>query len=103
VFYVYVLIEKQTGRSYVGYSADLKARLTCHQEGRGARCTRNGDWVLAYYEAYAAKGDAVRREQRLKQNGNARHQLIERIQQSIHWMKTGAGEAYDRSTRKRRP
>ena len=75
MFYVYILVEKTTGRNYVGYSADLKSRVARHQEGQGARYTQRGDWELVYYEAYASKQDAMRREERLKQNGNARHQM----------------------------
>ena len=103
MYYVYVLVEERSGENYVGYSANLKSRITQHQEGRGAKTTRNGTWHLVYYEAYVDKRDAVIRERRLKQNGNARRQLLKRVEESVGWAKSGAGEARNRSPNKRRP
>ncbi len=103
MFYVYVLVQQYTGHHYVGYSRDLKRRVAEHCEGRGAKITRSPQWRLVYYEAFAAEEDARRREAKLKQHGNARRELLRRIEASICWAKSGAGEACDRSTGKRRP
>ncbi len=89
--YVYVLIDEQTGKNYTGYSSNLKRRLVQHQNGHGAKTTCKGDWKLVYYESYLDKADAIRRESRLKQDGRARRQLLERIQQSVRLVKIGAG------------
>lgn len=67
MYYVYVL-ENQTNQGwYVGYSADLKKRITEHNSDRGGQTTRrNKNWKLIYYEAYLNKNDAVGREKFLK-------------------------------------
>lgn len=105
VFYVYVLAEQSTGDNYIGFTGDLKRRVEEHksQTGSGAKLTSTGTWHLVYYEAYMSKADAVLRERRLKQHGNARKQLLKRIEKSIHCVKISAGEAPDRSPNKRRP
>ena len=83
MFYVYVLVEPNTSKTYVGFTKDLKQRVKQHQEGKGARYTLKGNWKLAYYEAFASEQDARNREQRLKYEGRSKRQLIERIQNSL--------------------
>ena len=99
MFYVYVLIEvlieRKSSRHYIGFTADLKQRVAQHQQGKGAKYTQAGQWHLVYYEAYLSKKDAIVREKKLKQHGNARRQLLIRITDSIDWIKIGAGEADD--------
>jgi predicted GIY-YIG superfamily endonuclease len=77
MYYVYVLSDPDSGDIYVGYSADLKARMKGHdrQEHPG--------WKLVYYEAYLAESDARRRERKIKHHGNAIRQIKERIQASL--------------------
>ena len=103
MFYVYVLVEEKSDKDYIGFSKDLKKRIVEHQQGVGAKFTKTGQWHLVYYEAFLSRKDAMNREKKLKQNGNARHQLLRRIKDSINWVKIGAGEACDRSPGKRRP
>jgi putative endonuclease len=81
MFYVYVL-SNERGRTYLGYSADLKSRLAAHNGGR-SRSTRGRNWRLIYYEAFRAREDAKRRERRLKRSGKARKLLKERIKRSL--------------------
>ncbi len=95
MFYVYVLMEEQSGQKYVGYSADLKRRVAQHQEGCGAKTTRNGKWHLVYYEAYTSKKDAMERERKLKHYGQSKKHLYRRISHSFDWVKISAGEACD--------
>ena len=103
MFYVYVLVEGKSHENYIGFSKDLKRRIVEHQQGVGAKFTKTGQWHLVYYEAFLSRNDAIDREKKLKQNGNARHQLLRRIKNSIDCVKIGAGEACDRSPGKRRP
>ena len=81
MYYVYVLLlsDKTT---YVGYSADLKARLSQHKNN-GVKSTRNKKPQLVYYEAFKSRKDAMERERKLKQGQSKRH-LNERIQNSIN-------------------
>ena len=83
MYYVYVLLEKETGENYIGYSSDLRQRVERHKSGTGAKMARKGRWELVYYEAYLVKADATRREYRLKHDGRARRQLLDRICNSM--------------------
>ena len=83
MFYVYVIVEKQTGKKYVGFTADLKKRLNDHNSQRGAQYTKTGHWFLAYYEAFLSRKDAITRENKLKQDGRSRYQLFRRIDESL--------------------
>ena len=92
MYYVYVLIESHTGKTYIGYSDDLKRRLSEHQASKGGKTTKNGDWQLVYYEAFSAKEDAMARERKLKHHGMAKKKLFERISISLAGQNR-AGEA----------
>jgi putative endonuclease len=83
MYYVYVIVDKQAARRYVGYTADLKRRIAEHNSERGAKYTKTGDRLLAYYEAFASREDAVSRERRLKHEGRAKYQLFRRIEKSL--------------------
>ena len=70
------------GMMYVGYSADLKKRVIQHNSGKN-KSTRSQRWKLIYYEAYLGKADAIRRERSLKQRGQTKRYLKERIHNSL--------------------
>jgi putative endonuclease len=93
MYYVYVLYEVNTEKCYIGYSSDLKTRVSSHKSCSGCKTTRNGNWHLVYYEAYMSESDARKREKRLK-SGNARRHLMNRIQKSL-MCKSSDGEADD--------
>ena len=79
--YVYVLINEQR-EIYIGYSADLKARVEAHNLGIN-RSTKGHQWRLVYCEAYLAEQDAREREKGLKISGQAKRWLKERIANSL--------------------
>jgi putative endonuclease len=62
VFYVYVLHSVTDRGFYIGYSADLKRRLSEHKQGASFATKHRGPWKLIYYEAYAEQLDAKGRE-----------------------------------------
>lgn len=74
MFYVYLLKNKETGASYIGYTNDLKRRIKEHKD-------KNPE--IIYYEAYRNKRDARRRELMLKQRGQAILRLKERLRDSL--------------------
>ena len=82
MYYVYVICN-QDGKVYVGYTADLRRRIKEHKSG-GNISTRNQSWELVYYEAYLSREDALQRERKLKQRGQAKRYLKGRVQQSLH-------------------
>lgn len=64
--YTYVL-ECSDGSLYTGYTVNLTRRLAMHNAGRASRCTRCRLPVrLVYYESFATKSEAMRRECAIK-------------------------------------
>ena len=69
--YTYIL-ECADGTLYTGWTNDLKKRLAAHNAGQGAKYTRGrGPVRLVYYEAFADKEEALRREAALKRLSRA--------------------------------
>lgn len=79
MYYTY-LLENQNDKSwYIGYSSDLKKRLSQHQSGQGGKTTSRKDkWIMIYYEAYLNKKDAEGRERFLK-SGSGRKYLKKQL------------------------
>ena len=68
-FYVYMLKSKSIKPvTYVGYTNDLKKRISLHNSGKGAKFTRGRKWVLIYKEKFKSKSKAISREYYIKNN-----------------------------------
>lgn len=68
-YYFYVLY-CQDKTLYAGYSTDVRQRVKCHNEGKGAKYTRvqrRRPVQLIYYEQWSTKSQAMSREARFKQ------------------------------------
>lgn len=64
--YTYIL-QCADGTFYCGWTNCLEKRLKAHNQGSGAKYTRNRrPVVLAYYEEFATKHEAMRREAAIK-------------------------------------
>ena len=76
-YFVYLIISKnkQKHLSYVGYTNNLKKRLTKHNTSKGAKFTRGRKWILAYSMSYDSKSKAMREEYKLKKNYKFRKRL----------------------------
>jgi putative endonuclease len=61
--------------TYVGYTNNLKKRITLHNSGKGAKFTRGRKWVLIYKEKYNSKKEAISREYYIKKNRVLRNKL----------------------------
>jgi len=81
MYYVYVL--KSRDKFYVGYTSDLRRRVSEHNSKSNRSSTRGREWRLIYYEAYLSEKDARDRERKLKQRGQSKRRLFERISDSI--------------------
>lgn len=65
--YTYIL-ECSDGTYYTGWTNDLVKRVKMHNAGKGAKYTKpRRPVVLAYYEAFQTKEEAMRREWEIKQ------------------------------------
>jgi putative endonuclease len=78
-FCVYILRSKKDGSIYVGCTSDLRRRLEEHEKGMSYATKRMLPIELVYIEAYRSRGDAFRREKRLKQHGSAMRNLKLRL------------------------
>lgn len=63
---VYVLFSESDSNLYVGYSTDLKQRLTAHFDGHVPSTAPRRPLRLIYCEYHASRTDALRREDYLK-------------------------------------
>jgi len=54
--------------TYVGYTNNLKKRVTQHNTGKGAKFTRGRKWKLIYKENFNSKKEAISREYYIKNN-----------------------------------
>ena len=61
--------------SYVGYTNNLKKRLTLHNNSKGAKFTRGKKWYLAYSKKYAKKSIAMKEEYKLKKDFKTRNRI----------------------------
>lgn len=65
--YTYML-ECRDGSLYTGWTNDLEKRVACHNAGKGGKYTASRRPVkLVYYETFATKQEAMRREYAIKQ------------------------------------
>jgi len=65
MYYTYILLNSKTNQYYVGYSNNLKERLTCHSQGQ-VETTKNGEYKLVWYCAFRSKEKALMFEKYLK-------------------------------------
>lgn len=64
--YTYI-VECADGTLYTGWTYDLDKRVAAHNAGRGALYTRlRGPVRLVYWECYATRSEAQRRELAIK-------------------------------------
>ena len=75
MYYVYMLKNVESGELYYGYTNNLDRRLKEHN--------KDNDWKLIYFEGYLSELDARQREKRLKQYGQARAHLKNRLKNSV--------------------
>tara|TARA_B100001121_G_C18345217_1_gene459847 strand:+ start:245 stop:508 length:264 start_codon:yes stop_codon:yes gene_type:complete len=75
-YHVYML--KSLGNksvTYVGYTNNLKKRITLHNTSKGAKFTRGRKWKLIYKEKLNSKKEAISREYYIKNNRNLRNKI----------------------------
>jgi putative endonuclease len=61
--------------TYVGYTKDIKKRISLHNSGKGAKFTRGRKWKLIYKEKFISKNKAILREYYIKKNRKLRNQI----------------------------
>ncbi len=61
--------------TYVGYTNNLKKRISLHNAGKGAKFTRGRKWILIYKEKFKSKKEAISREYYIKKNRSLRKEI----------------------------
>ena len=76
-YFVYMLLSKCKGKfiSYVGYTKNLKNRLTLHNSSKGAKFTKGKKWEIIYYKKYQNKSKAMKDEYKLKKDYKLRNKI----------------------------
>ena len=83
MFFVYIIKSRKNENLYIGYTSDLRKRLKEHNSGLVRPTKSRRPLHLVYYEVYASKQDATKREHNLKLRAKALRQLIIRIESSL--------------------
>ena len=77
-YYVYLICTKNNYNSltsYVGYTNNVKKRITLHNTSKGAKFTRGRKWSLIYKKRFKNKIEALKYEYILKNDYNLRKKL----------------------------
>ena len=79
-YFVYLIVSTQTnfknGVSYVGYTNNIKSRLSKHNSNKGAKSTKGYKWELVYKKIFKNKSEALSYEYKLKKDKKKRFKLI---------------------------
>ncbi len=75
--FVYMILTKNNGKyiSYVGYTNNIKRRLSLHNNSKGAKFTRGKFWKLIYKKEYRNKSIAMKNEYELKKDRTKRNEI----------------------------
>lgn len=94
--YVVYLIRNQRGRSYIGYTSDVKRRLRQHNGliVGGAKSTRNrGPWTLVcYVRGFTTISQAMSYEWRWKHRAKRLHTRVEYVRLHPMLVRSDAGD-----------
>ena len=77
-YFVYLIgtLSKDKYITYVGYTSDVKKRLSLHNNSKGAKFTRGRNWFLICKKKYASKKNALKEEYKFKKNYNLRKKFL---------------------------
>lgn len=81
-YYVYILYSLKDKGLYIGFTTDLKSRLTSHAKGKNQATMLRLPFKLIHYEYFINKKDAKAREEFLK-SGYGRRQLKEILKTTL--------------------
>ncbi len=79
-FYVYMLktVDPTKKKTYVGYTNNLKLRLSKHNSNKGAKSTRGYKWKIIFSKKFLLKSEAMSFEYKLKKDRNKRLTILKR-------------------------
>ncbi len=80
--YVYVLRSLSSDDKYIGFTHDLRRRITEHNKGQNKSTKPYVPWEIIYYEAHRNELDGRRREKYLKST-NGRQALNKMLREQL--------------------
>ena len=77
MYYVYLIISKNKNstKSYVGYTNNIENRIKKHNDGKGAKSTRGRFWKIIFKKKFKKRSSAMRYEYFLKKNQKLRKKI----------------------------
>ena len=81
-YYIYVLLSIKDKRFYIGFTLNLKNRLSEHAKGKVKSTKNRRPLKLVHYEYFIDKADAKEREVFLK-SGFGRNQLKQSLKRTL--------------------
>ena len=86
-YFVYLIatLKKNKVISYVGFTNNLKKRLSLHNSGKGAKFTRGSNWKIIYKKKYTNKKKAMSEEYKLKKNYKLRNKIKLKFIKKLNW------------------
>ena len=75
MYYIYIIENEKDKSWYIGFSVDVKRRISEHNSKIGGQytSTKKGRWNLVYIEGYSNKLDALGREKYLKSGAGRKY------------------------------
>ncbi len=84
MYFVYILLNKKDKNFYVGYTKNLKKRISDHNLGKVNSTKYRLPVTLIYYECCLNKYDAIKRERYLK-TGMGKRYLKNRLKNYLNY------------------
>jgi len=81
-YYIYVLYSLKDHKFYIGYTVNLKRRLTQHSQGEVTSTKNRRPFKLIHYEYFVNKEDAKAREKFFK-SGFGRSQMKKMLRRTL--------------------
>jgi len=79
MYFVYLLQSERDKTFYIGSTGDIKNRIKEHNKGKTKSIKHKLPMKLIYFEAYANKNMARKRELELKNNSFRKKELLNRF------------------------
>ena len=78
MYFVYMLKTTDLSKikTYVGYTNNLKNRLTKHNSNKGAKATKGYNWEIIFKKKFQDKRKAMSYEYKLKKDRKKRSSII---------------------------
>ena len=80
MWFVYLIQSSIDNTYYIGFTEDIKKRVAEHNQGKTKSIKHKIPYKLVYFEGYANKTIARKRELELKNNSFKNKELIQRTQ-----------------------